>query len=431
MFNRLKNKISSFTNKMQAGLEKKAVEESVLPEEKKEEFKEEIEKAKEKHEEEIAKKNLEEETVSEPIEKDLEVSEENLAGLDEKIKDFSEEIPESEEPEEKKEIEEADKEIVAEEKGIEGISDTLKALKEEKGRELKASIGVGKKLGMLVKSITVEENDIEDFLWEFELALLESDVEQETAKDIVEEIKKELVGKKVGRGQDISEFLKTEIKLVLKKIMEEAEEINLMEMIEKNKPLTILILGSNGHGKTTTIAKLTKMLKEKGKEVILASADTFRAGSIEQLEEHGRRLGVRVVKHKYGSDPAAVAFDAKKAAESGKADIVLIDSAGRQETNVNLMNELKKIDRVINPDLKIFVGESLSGNTLLEQAKKFNEELHIDGFILTKIDCDTKGGTAISILYKLKKPILFLGVGQAYEDLIEFTPAFILDRIFS
>ena len=165
------------------------------------------------------------------------------------------------------------------------------------------------------------------------------------------------------------------------------------------------------------------------KSVIVAAGDTFRAASIEQLEEHAKNIGVKVIKHQYGADPAAVGFDAVKAAEAKKIDVVLIDTAGRQDTNKNLLEELKKIDRVVKPDLKLYVGEAYTGQALLQQASEFNDAIWLDGFVLTKIDTDTKGGTAISLLYKLKKPILFVGTGQRYEDLLEFKPEFIIDRI--
>ena len=209
----------------------------------------------------------------------------------------------------------------------------------------------------------------------------------------------------------------------------QTKEINLWKEIENKKPFVILVLGPNGAGKTTTIAKLVHLFKQKKKTIILSASDTFRAASIEQLEKHSTALGVRMVKHNYGSDPSAVAFDAVQAAKASHTDIVLIDSAGRQDTNKNLMNELKKMEKVIKPDLKIYVAEAFSGNALIEQASQFNEWIGIDGFILTKIDTDAKGGTAISLLYKLKKPIIFVGTGQKYEDLIEFHSNYIIDRV--
>ena len=211
--------------------------------------------------------------------------------------------------------------------------------------------------------------------------------------------------------------------------MMETKQIDFLKTVKEKKPFKILFLGPNGAGKTTSMAKITKFLQDNNLKVIWAASDTFRAASIEQLEKHAEKLGVRVVKHNYGADPAAVAFDAVKAAEAKGIDAVLIDSAGRQETNKNLMEELKKIVRVIKPDLKIYVGESFTGQALLQQAEEYDKAIGIDGFILTKIDCDAKGGTTISLLYKLKKPVLFVGTGQEYKDLEKFRPEFVLDKI--
>jgi fused signal recognition particle receptor len=163
---------------------------------------------------------------------------------------------------------------------------------------------------------------------------------------------------------------------------------------------------------------------------VLASADTFRAGSIEQLQVHADKLGVRMIRHHYGSDPTAVAFDAVKAAKAENADVVLIDSAGRQDTNKNLLEELKKITRVIQPTLKLYVGESFTGQAILTQATTFDAAIGIDGFILTKLDTDAKGGGVISILHELQKPIVFFGVGQTYADLVKFDLDAFLERIF-
>lgn len=302
-------------------------------------------------------------------------------------------------------------------------------LKEDDKRELKARASTVTKLkAVFAREITIEEKDIAEFLNDFELALLEGDVEQETAVAVIAEIKKELVGMKVEKRQELSEFLKKEIKKALQKIMK-VQEIEFWKLAKAKKPLKILFLGPNGAGKTTSIAKIAFAFRERGMKAVLASADTFRAGSIEQLEKHAERIKCRIVKHSYGADPAAVAFDAVKAAEASKADAVLIDSAGRQETNKNLMQELKKIDRVVKPDLKIYVGEAFTGQALLQQAREFDKEVGIDAFILTKIDTDAKGGTAISLIYALKKPIIFIGTGQRYEDLVEFKPEFIIDRI--
>jgi len=186
--------------------------------------------------------------------------------------------------------------------------------------------------------------------------------------------------------------------------------------------LVIVFFGVNGTGKTTTIAKLAYYLMQNGLKVVLASGDTFRAGAIEQLEKHADALGIKVISHQKGADSAAVVYDAVEHARAKNIDVVLADSAGRMQTNVNLMDEMRKIVRVIQPDLKLFVGDALTGNDAVEQARRFNEAVGVDGIILSKLDADAKGGSAISIAYEIKKPILFVGVGQEYTDLKEFDP---------
>ena len=185
----------------------------------------------------------------------------------------------------------------------------------------------------------------------------------------------------------------------------------------------------NGSGKTTTIAKIAKLLQENRLKVVIAASDTFRAAAIHQLQEHADRLGVKLIKHDYGSDPAAVAFDAIKYAEAHGIDVVLIDTAGRLHSNVNLMAEMEKVARVAKPDLKIFVGESITGNDCVEQARSFNNAIGIDGIILAKADVDEKGGAAISVSYVTKKPILYLGTGQEYDDLEPFSAEAVVDSL--
>jgi fused signal recognition particle receptor len=277
-------------------------------------------------------------------------------------------------------------------------------------------------------TILIEEKDVKNFLEELELSFLEADIEFETAKKIVNEIKKELIGLKIGKEEKIERVLRNTIERVLEKILK-TNEIDILKLVNEKKPFIILFLGPNGHGKTTSIAKLSNFFKKNGKSVIWAASDTFRAASIEQLLRHAEKLNVRVVRHDYGADPAAVAFDAVKAAQAKKIDVVLIDTAGRQETNKNLMRELEKINRVIKPDLRVFVGEAMAGQSLLEVVLEYNKCIEIDAFILTKIDTDAKGGTLISILSNLKKPVLFIGTGQEYDDFERFSPKFLIERI--
>jgi len=196
-----------------------------------------------------------------------------------------------------------------------------------------------------------------------------------------------------------------------------------------DKNLKIMFIGVNGVGKTTSLAKFAYLLKSQGKGVVIAASDTFRAASIEQLEVHCQKLGLKLVKHTYGSDAAAVAFDAVKHAEATNKDVVLIDTAGRSHSNANLMRELVKIKKVVKPDITIFVGDSLTGNDVVNQAKLFNEQIGIDYIILSKADVDQKGGAIISAGYITKKPILFLGTGQGYDDLERFTKEKVLKRL--
>lgn len=305
------------------------------------------------------------------------------------------------------------------------------AEKKKEVRKLKPKIGIkGRLKSAITGELELKETDLKDLLWELELALLEADVEQTTAEEITKEIKQRLSGKKISKKTKIEETIKKEIGEILQEMMQ-TEQPDLIKEIraKKEKPYKILLLGPNGSGKTTSIAKLTHLLQKNGLKTIWAAADTFRAASIEQLEKHGQKLGTRIIKHQYGADPTAVAFDAVKAAQSKRIDVVLIDSAGRQETNKNLMGELQKMSRVIKPDLKLYVGEAYTGQALLQQASEYEKAAGIDGFILTKIDCDAKGGTTISLLYKLKKPVLFVGTGQEYKDLQPFTPEFIVKRV--
>lgn len=394
MFEFLKKKVSSFTEKLKKTLEKK--QEEKPPEQPKQET---------------------ETPVQEPAPK-------KTFEKTRPVKTQTNEKTTEKKPEEK----EVQKETISLEKVKKEKTKSQKKDYEEK-RELKAKIGLTKKLkGIFSGTITVSEAEIKDFLEEFELSLLEADVEANAAQKITLKLKNSFLGKKISAKQNISEFLKQEIKKALLEIME-TNEIDFLEQAKNKKPFVVLFLGPNGAGKTTSIAKTAQYLKKHGKTVVLCAADTFRAASIEQLQVHADALGVKIVKHGYGADPAAVAFDAIASAKAKNTDVVLIDSAGRQETNKNLVEELKKLERVAKPDLKVFVGESYAGQMLLSQAQEFNTAVKIDAFILTKIDVDSKGGTAISLLYSLKKPIIFVGTGQGYDNLEKFTPEFIVEKI--
>lgn len=284
-----------------------------------------------------------------------------------------------------------------------------------------------------IREKTISEKDIEDVLWDLEMSLLESDVAIDVAEKITKKLKKQLIGKKVKRSTDIIEYTQEALKNSIKDILTvNGKDINKILQQKKNKePLIIMFVGINGTGKTTTIAKMAKYFLDKGLTPVIAASDTFRAGAIEQLTHHAEKLGVKIIKHGKGADPAAVAFDAVEHAKAKGKDVVLIDTAGRMQTNINLMDEMAKIKRVIKPDFIIFVGDSLTGNDAVEQAIKFDESVGIDAIILTKADADAKGGAALSIGYVINKPIIFLGTGQGYDDLVEFKPEWMIHQLFT
>ena len=285
-----------------------------------------------------------------------------------------------------------------------------------------------------VREKTIQEKHVEDILFELEMELLQGDVAMEVATEVVESVKNDLVGKKIKRSNDITEYTFIALKNAVSDIISIPGK-SMTEMIEAKKaegePLVVMFVGINGTGKTTTIGKLANYYMKKGYTPVIAASDTFRAGAIEQVTYHADNVGVKIIKHKKGSDPAAVAYDAVEHAKAQGKELVLIDTAGRMQTNTNLMDEMKKIKRVSKPDLVIFVGDALTGNDATEQAKKFNEAIDIDGVILTKADADSKGGASLSIGYVIKKPIMFLGMGQGYDDIKEYDSEWMLNQLFS
>jgi len=291
-------------------------------------------------------------------------------------------------------------------------------------------------LNNLVNKITTTElkaEQLQPILEEFKLSLMENDVAFPVAEKICEELGKRLEGLQTKRLEDKRKIVKEKLQQVLLEILNTGEKIDLLKMAEekrrKGEPLVMVFVGINGTGKTTTIAKIAKMFSKKGFLAVLACSDTYRAGSIEQLSEHAKRLGVRIIKHTYGADPAAVAYDATNYAKAHGINAVLIDTAGRIQTDKNLMNELAKIKRVINPDLTILTVDALTGNDAVMQAEEFNKAIGIDGTILTKVDADVKGGSALSVTYVTGKPVIYIGTGQTYEDLERFNPEMFVKMI--
>jgi len=281
----------------------------------------------------------------------------------------------------------------------------------------------------LVSKVTTTEfkaENLQPLLSEFKISLVENDVAFPVAEQICNEMEKRLDGVQVKRLEDRKKIVEKNLQEVLLEIMRTNNKIDLLEAVEEKRkkcePFIIVFVGINGTGKTTTIAKVAHFLTKKGYSVVLACSDTYRAGSIEQLEEHAKRLGMHTIRHKYGADPAAVAYDTISHAKAHGISVVLIDTAGRIQTNRNLMNELAKIKRIVNPDLTILTVDSLTGNDAVMQAEEFHKSVNIDATILTKVDADVKGGSALSVTYVTKKPILFIGTGQKYDDLEAFSP---------
>ena len=388
-------------------------------------------------EEEIAEKDSEEEVVEEKKSRFWSRSKDESEDEEEVAKEDSEEESEgkkhfwSRSKDKSEDDEESDEEDSEEEsEGKKHFWSRSKDKKDDVSVDGEASGG----LFSFVREKTISEKHVEDILWELEMELLQGDVAMEVATAVVESVKDDLVGKKIKRSNDITEYTYLALRNAVAEIIDIPGK-SMTEMIEEKKaqgePLVVMFVGINGTGKTTTIGKLANYYLKKGYTPVIAASDTFRAGAIEQVTYHADNVGVKIIKHKKGSDPAAVAFDAVEHAKAQGKELVLIDTAGRMQTNVNLMDEMKKIKRVANPDLVIFVGDALTGNDATEQAAKFNDAIDIDGVILTKADADSKGGASLSIGYVIQKPIMFLGVGQGYDDIKEYDAEWMLDQLFS
>tara|TARA_Y100000310_G_C20625666_1_gene785739 strand:+ start:298 stop:1245 length:948 start_codon:yes stop_codon:yes gene_type:complete len=280
-------------------------------------------------------------------------------------------------------------------------------------------------LGILTKT-KLSEDKFEDLFEELEEELLQANVASEVVGLIKIKLQEELVGK-VQKRRKLADTIKEELKTLTKEILTKPKAVTISF---KNKPLVVMFVGVNGVGKTTTLAKFAKYLQLKGKTCVFAASDTFRAASIEQLQEHATKLKVKIIKHAYGADPAAVAYDAIEHAKAKKVDVVLVDTAGRQHANQDLMGELSKIKRVAKPNLTILTVDSLTGNDAVAQARVYDKSIGIDATILTKADADDKGGTILSVSYVAEKPILFLGTGQTYTDLDEFKVSDVVEKLF-
>lgn len=412
-----KEEKSGFFSRFRGGSSKDDSED----EEEIDESEDEVEDVVEEEPEEVAE-DIPEEVEEEPAEE----KEEKKGGLLSKLRGESKKDSEEEDS-----VDEDSEEEVEEEKEEKShFWSRNKDKKDDKSADGEATGG----LFSFVREKTIQEKHVEDILFELEMELLQGDVAMEVATEVVENVKDDLVGKKIKRSNDITEYTYLALRNAVAEIIDIPGK-SMTEMIEAKKaegePLVVMFVGINGTGKTTTIGKLANYYLKKGYTPVIAASDTFRAGAIEQVTYHADNVGVKIIKHQKGSDPAAVAYDAVEHARAQGKELVLIDTAGRMQTNTNLMDEMKKIKRVSKPDLVIFVGDALTGNDATEQAKKFNEAIDIDGVILTKADADSKGGASLSIGYVIKKPIMFLGMGQGYDDIMEYDADWMLNQLFS
>lgn len=432
MFNKLKEKLGNFKKSLSKTIDDKAVEvEPVaepLPEE---DFESEVEPGFEKEEIEEIEEPLEAEE-SPKISPEIETVE--PAPVKENVKTALIQVLSRAEIEERKKAEYKRK-LEERKKAVEIKPEEEKPPEPEKKsffKKVSTKVGFTQKAKALFhREVYLDSKDLEEPLWELEMGLLESDLALSVSEAIVESVKNQLVGTTKRIGSNTGDIVET----ALKKAVSDVVSANFYDFDERikeiDRPVHIVFVGINGTGKTTSIAKMTHRLLKSGYSVILAAGDTFRAGAIDQLGIHADRLGVKMIKHQAGADPAAVIYDAVQYAKSHKIDFVLSDTAGRMHTNLNLMAQMEKICRISTPDLIIFVDEAVAGNDAVERAAQFNEAVPIDGSILTKIDADAKGGAAISIAYITGKPILFFGTGQRYEDLKKFDPQWFIDQLFN
>ncbi|ALU11654.1 signal recognition particle [Ignicoccus islandicus DSM 13165] len=317
----------------------------------------------------------------------------------------------------------------------EGKETTVIAKRKDIGSKPKETVEKKGFFAKVKESIAYKEinlKKLEPIFEEYVLTLAEADVAYEVAEDLINDFKSRLAKLKIRRGESEEKVIENALRESLLSILS-VESIDLVEIAKRyaneNKVLKVMVMGVNGVGKTTTIAKIAYLLKKTGVTPVIAAADTFRAGAVEQLKVHAERIGVPIITRPYGTDPAAVAYDAIEFARARGFHVVLIDTAGRMHVDSDLMNELRKINRVVRPDLKILVLDALTGNDALEQARFFDEAVGIDAIILTKVDADAKGGAALSVIATLKKPVMYLGVGQSYDDLIRFDPKWLVERI--
>jgi fused signal recognition particle receptor len=320
-----------------------------------------------------------------------------------------------------------------EDHGSDEVPDALSRRTEEVTAGSAEETGGSGMLGSVKRAATgkalIKREELQAPLEELEMALIQGDVEMSVAQEITDRIEEKLVGETRAQVQTGEILVRNAIGDALRDVISVGQFDFDQRIQEADKPVTIIFTGVNGVGKTTTIAKLARRFQDQGLTPVLANGDTYRAGANEQIEEHAEALDAKIITHEQGGDPAAVIYDAVEYAEANDADVVLGDTAGRLHTSNDLMAQLEKIGRVVDPDMTIFVDEAVAGQDATQRAKQFNDAAEIDGVVLTKADADSQGGAAVSIAHVTGKPILFLGVGQGYEDLDRFDPDEIVERI--
>ena len=274
----------------------------------------------------------------------------------------------------------------------------------------------------------------EGIMSELETTLLEADMGHIAVDAVLAEMRSKLIGAPLPKKGDVGHLLDATLVSALDSLLRVSYwdfDQTIEKLLSRETPVIIMLVGVNGTGKTTTAAKISYRLIQRGLSVVLGAADTFRAGAIDQLSDHAERVGARCVKSQRGGDSAAVARDAIDSATARGDDVVIIDTAGRMQNKTNLMQELKKVHRVSSPHIVLFVGDALAGNDAVEQARKFQSVLHFDGAVLTKLDTDARGGAALSIAHATNRPIVLAGSGQQYQDLIDFEPVHFLTKLLS
>ena len=303
----------------------------------------------------------------------------------------------------------------------------------DSGKRIEIDLGGGvvESGGKIIK----EGHALDIMLEELELVMLEADMGRASIEEVINALRNELVGNRLRKGADLSKVVEASLKRALRSLLHagywdfDATVDSLLE--SDDLPVVIMMVGVNGTGKTTTTAKIAHRLKEKGRRVVLAASDTFRAGAIDQLETHAERLDIRCISSQRGGDAAAIARDAIEHAKARRMEVVIVDTAGRMQNKSNLMEELRKVHRVTSPHLVLFVGDALAGNDAVEQAKEFQRMLKFDGAVLCKLDTDAKGGAALSIAHATSRPIVLAGIGQNYEDLKQFDPDWLIEEVFN